>query len=33
VTETLTPKGATFEEWQTRQLTDLRRALAGATGR
>ena len=33
VTETLTPKGDSFEEWQTKQLTDLRQALAGATGR
>ena len=33
VTETLTPKGATFQEWQTRQLHALRAALATATGR
>jgi zinc/manganese transport system substrate-binding protein len=30
VTETLTPKGATFQAWQTAQLTALQRALEGA---
>ncbi|MFN2606585.1 MAG: metal ABC transporter solute-binding protein, Zn/Mn family [Acidimicrobiales bacterium] len=33
VTETPTPAGATFQEWQTRQLAALASALAGATGR
>jgi zinc/manganese transport system substrate-binding protein len=33
VTETLTPKGATFQDWQVAQLTDLRTVLARATGR
>jgi zinc/manganese transport system substrate-binding protein len=33
VTETLTPKGASFQEWQTRQLEALRAALAAATGK
>ncbi len=29
ITETLTPQGATFQEWQTSQLDDLLRALGG----
>jgi zinc/manganese transport system substrate-binding protein len=33
VTETLTPKGATFQAWQTAQLRALQSALATATGR
>src|SRR5438105_3095775 len=33
VTETLTPKGATFQAWQTAQLRALERALATATGK
>jgi zinc/manganese transport system substrate-binding protein len=33
VTETLTPAGATFQAWQSRQLTALAAALAKATGR
>ena len=33
VTETLTPKGASFQDWQTRQLDALRAALASETGR
>jgi len=33
VTETLTPKGATFQDWQVRQLRALEAALAAATGR
>ncbi len=33
VTETLTPPGASFQDWQTRQLDQLRAALATATGR
>ena len=33
VTETPAPRGATFQAWQTRQLADLRAALAAATGR
>jgi zinc/manganese transport system substrate-binding protein len=32
-TETLWPKGATFQEWQTSQLMALAAALAKATGR
>ena len=32
VTETLTPPGATFEQWQTRQLEGLADALYQATG-
>src|SRR3954447_6631442 len=32
VTETLTPQGATFQDWQTRQLDALRAALSAATG-
>jgi zinc/manganese transport system substrate-binding protein len=33
VTETLTPAGASFQDWQTGQLTKLAAALAQATGR
>lgn len=33
VTETLSPKGASFQDWQTSQLTRLERALAKASGR
>lgn len=33
VTETLTPAGASFQEWQTSQLTRLAAALATATGK
>jgi ABC-type metal ion transport system, periplasmic component/surface adhesin len=33
VTETLTPEGAGFQAWQSRQLEGLRQALAKATGR
>ena len=33
VTETLTPPGASFEQWQTRQLASLAAALHEATGR
>jgi len=33
ITETLTPAGASFEQWQTRQLTELAAALKQATGR
>jgi zinc/manganese transport system substrate-binding protein len=33
ITETLTPVSATFQGWQTRQLTALAAALAKATGR
>src|SRR5256885_16171366 len=29
ITETLTPAGATFQDWQTRQLQDLLKALGG----
>jgi zinc/manganese transport system substrate-binding protein len=29
ITETLTPQGATFQEWQTRQLQDILAALGG----
>jgi zinc/manganese transport system substrate-binding protein len=32
VTETLTPRGATFQAWQVGQLAALRQALAAATG-
>ncbi|MDX6201682.1 MAG: zinc/manganese transport system substrate-binding protein [Frankiales bacterium] len=32
ITETLTPAGATFQDWQTAQLTALEAALASATG-
>jgi zinc/manganese transport system substrate-binding protein len=33
VTETLTPKGATFQAWQTAQLEALAAALAAAAGK
>ncbi len=33
VTETLSPASATFEQWQSAELTDLRAALHQATGR
>jgi zinc/manganese transport system substrate-binding protein len=33
VTETLAPAGATFQQWQVRQLTALQAALRAATGR
>ena len=33
LTETLTPQGATFQQWQTRELQGLAAALATATGR
>jgi zinc/manganese transport system substrate-binding protein len=33
VTETLTPEGATFQDWQTRQLQGIEQALAQATGK
>jgi zinc/manganese transport system substrate-binding protein len=33
VTETLAPQGATFQDWQTRQLQALQAALATATGK
>jgi zinc/manganese transport system substrate-binding protein len=33
VTETLTPQGATFQDWQTRQLRGIEQALAQATGK
>jgi zinc/manganese transport system substrate-binding protein len=33
VTETLTPAGASFQDWQVTQLTALKQALAQATGR
>ncbi len=33
VTETLTPAGATFQQWQVRQLQAIERALAAATTR
>jgi zinc/manganese transport system substrate-binding protein len=33
VTETLTPESATFQQWQSRQLRELARALAKGTGR
>lgn len=32
VTETLTPRGATFQAWQTRQLQALEQALESASG-
>jgi zinc/manganese transport system substrate-binding protein len=32
VTETLTPRGSTFQDWQTRQLDALRAALTAADG-
>ncbi|MFI6684808.1 metal ABC transporter solute-binding protein, Zn/Mn family [Streptomyces sp. NPDC050485] len=33
VTETLTPAGASFQDWQVRQLKDIEKALALATGK
>lgn len=33
VTETLTPAGASFQDWQVRELTGLQQALARATGK
>ncbi|MFG2581024.1 metal ABC transporter solute-binding protein, Zn/Mn family [Streptomyces malaysiensis] len=33
VTETLTPAGASFQDWQVRQLKGIRNALAEATGK
>jgi zinc/manganese transport system substrate-binding protein len=33
VTETLTPAGASFQQWQVRQLQDIAAALAKATGK
>jgi zinc/manganese transport system substrate-binding protein len=33
VTETLTPAGASFQDWQVRQLRHLKKALAEATGK
>jgi zinc/manganese transport system substrate-binding protein len=33
VTETLTPAGATFQDWQARQLRGIEQALAQATGK
>jgi zinc/manganese transport system substrate-binding protein len=33
ITETLTPAGASFQDWQLTQLTALKQALAQATGR
>jgi zinc/manganese transport system substrate-binding protein len=33
VTETLTPRGSSFQDWQSSQLRQLRAALAQATGR
>jgi len=33
ITETLTPAGATFQDWQVAQLNALKQALAQATGR
>jgi len=33
VTETLTPAGATFQQWQTAQLRGIEQALAKATGK
>jgi zinc/manganese transport system substrate-binding protein len=33
ITETLSPTGATFQDWQTRQLEAIARALHQATGR
>ena len=33
VTETPTPVGASFQDWQVRELTALKQALAQATGR
>ena len=33
ITETMTPAGASFQDWQVAQLTGLKQALAQATGR
>src|SRR6266704_2199726 len=33
ITETLTPAGASFQDWQVSQLTALKQALAGATAK
>jgi zinc/manganese transport system substrate-binding protein len=33
ITETLTPAGASFQDWQVAQLSSLKRALANATGK
>jgi zinc/manganese transport system substrate-binding protein len=33
ITETLTPAGASFQDWQVAQLTALKQALATATGK
>ena len=33
ITETLTPAGASFQDWQVAQLTALKQALAQATGK
>ncbi len=33
ITETLTPAGASFQDWQVTQLTALKQALARATGK
>src|SRR5207247_2226935 len=33
LTETLTPAGASFQDWQVAQLSSLRQALAQATGK
>jgi zinc/manganese transport system substrate-binding protein len=33
ITETLTPAGATFQDWQVAQLTALKQALGQATGK
>ena len=33
VTETLTPEGASFQTWMSREFEGLRQALAKATGR
>ncbi|MBO0868190.1 MAG: zinc ABC transporter substrate-binding protein [Micromonosporaceae bacterium] len=33
ITETMTPAGASFQDWQTAQLTALKQALAQATGK
>ncbi len=33
VTETLTPAGASFQDWQVRQMKGIQKALAEATGK
>jgi zinc/manganese transport system substrate-binding protein len=33
ITETLTPAGASFQDWQVAQLTALKQALGQATGK